>query len=636
MGFLKDFSDLFELSRGKKKEKVKLKSLVHIYRVFGRHYRKYKGILIFAFISLFLAIGVEVLAPWPLKLILDHIILKEELPDKLAIFNQFIQSDPKTALIYLSISIVVLAILQAVFSYWNKFFVSSTGDRLVADIRERVFDHLLRLSLSFHESSRSGNMIYLLTGDIEKMKDILIDLPQNVIRRVFTFLAYAGLMVILDWKLALLALASIPVFYAFTVYFGEGMKKAVKKQRKKEGEVASILTENLQSMALVQAYGQEDRERERFMSENQKSLKAQLKALQLQKTFSRIVDIIVTLSTAAVLYFGGKFALGGQILPGTLVIFVAYLRDIYGTVEDFGGLMIKVAKAQVSGDRILEIVENDMIMEDHPGAIEAPDLKGHIVFDNVSFAYRRGHEVLKQIKFEIKPGTTVALVGPSGAGKSTLVSLLLRFYDPKEGAILIDGHDIRRFRLDSYRRQITVLLQDAPLFNQSVRDNIAFGNPHATEEDIIRAAKLAQAHDFIMEWPDGYNTIMEEGGNNLSGGQKQRINIARAIIRNTPIVILDEPGTGLDVETEKKIQTALKHLMHNKTAFIIAHSFSSIAHADLIILIDGGAIKALGPHKQLLEENPAYRDWFVTQAGIQEAREPVMITKSEEDPHHAV
>jgi ATP-binding cassette subfamily B protein len=617
MQFVKDLSKLREMGKKKEKEheKLNLPGLVKIYKVFGRHYKKYRKVLTVAYLCLFAGIAMEMLGPWPLKLILDHLVLEERLPASLRFLRPWFEDDPLQALLFLALAVVLIAVLEAIFTYFNKFWVSSTGDRINADIRERVFAHLQRLSLSFHESVQSGNLVYLLTSDTKEMKNILIDFPQDFTQRIVTFAGYTVLMLALDWRLGLIALSTAPLIYLFTKYFGAGMKKAMRKKRKQEGQVASIISENVTAMALVQAYGREETEMARFDAQNRESLEAQLRALRLHRTYSRITDVLVTLSTAGVLYWGGRYALDGTVLPGTLVVFVAYLRDIYGSFEKFSGLFLSVAKSQVSGERLLELVENDMVAQDDPKAVSAPPFNGRIEFKNVSFAYKNGRTVLKNLSFVVEAGETVALVGHSGAGKSTLISLLLRFYDPQEGRILIDGKDIRHYTLKSLRDQMTIVLQEAPLFRQTVRENIAFGKIGATAEEIVAAAKLAEAHDFVMQLPEGYSTMMYEGGDNLSGGQKQRLNIARAIIRDTPIMILDEPVTGLDARAEAKINTAIHRLTRNKTAFIVAHKFSTIANAGKILLLEEGELAHEGAHEQLLRESPRYRELYELQFG---------------------
>lgn len=613
MQFVDDLTELYKMSKKKEKERFNFSILVEIYKTFGRHYRKYWKMLLVAYASLFATIGITLLTPWPLKIILDYVILKEEVPKNLAILKPLALYNPKLLLLFLALALIVITVLEACFSYVNKFWVSMVGDRMNADIRERIFAHLQRLSLSFHTSVRSGDLVYVVSSDATKMKDILIDCPQDFTHRFGSIAVTAGLMAVLEWRLALMALSVLPPLYLMSRYFGAGMRKAMRKTRDQQAEVASVIVENVTQVALIQAYGREQSELARFRRENQKGLRARLQALRMQRAYSRISDFLVVLSTAAVLYFGGYYALGGAMLPGTLLVFVAYVRDINGAIMKSSNLIPSLADALASGERLLELVGNDMVMQDAPQAFPAPPLAGRIEFDNVSFAYKTGHTVLKHLSFVVEAGETVALVGHSGAGKSTLISLLLRFYDPSHGRILIDGHDVRQLTLTSLRNQMTVLLQDAMLFRQSVRDNIAFGKMGATDEDIIAAATLAEAHGFIMEMPQGYDTVMYEGGENLSGGQKQRINIARAIIRDTPIVILDEPVTGLDAKTEAQVNAALQHLTQDKTTFIIAHKFSTIVGADKILLLEDGHAVHYGTHAQLLRDSAQYRELYTLQ-----------------------
>ncbi|MCG8607144.1 ABC transporter ATP-binding protein/permease [bacterium] len=615
--FVENLLALWRANKRAEPDRIRIRGLIDSYRTFGRHYRKYWKLFLLAGFGLIATVGVSLLQPWPLKLILDHLILQQPFPEQFSFLETLRGSDPTLLLLALAVSVVVIAVLKAIFSYLNKYFVSSTGHRIVADIRERVFVHLQRLSLSFHDSMHSGNLVYTLTSDISQLKMILISFPQDLCKQMLGLFTTAFLMLALDWRLALIGMSTMPIVYLMTRFFGAGLKGAMQRKRKQEGGISSLISENVQSMALVQAYGREKSERDRFSVEAGRSLDAQLQGLRLHQTYSRLTDLTSTVAMAMVLYFGGRFAFGGDILPGTLVVFVAYLREVLSSVEKFNSLFLGLASSQVASERIMEVIGNEMIVKDAPSAVPAPALKGHLKFDSVSFAYRKGKRVLEDLNFEIMPGETIALVGHSGAGKSTLISLLLRFYDPQQGRILIDGRDSREFTIKSLRDQITILLQDAKLFRQSVADNIAFGKKGATREEVIAAAKMAQAHEFIMDMPDGYDTLMYEGGENLSGGQKQRINIARAIIRNTALLILDEPSTGLDAKAEAQIATALSHLTGGKTTFIIAHRFSTIKNADRILLLEEGQLAHFGTHERLFDESEQYRELYEIQFGNQ-------------------
>jgi ATP-binding cassette subfamily B protein len=599
----------------KDQEKVSYKTMFRIYKVFGRHYREHWKLIALAYFGLLLTILVSLLTPWPLKLILDNVILKNPLPEKFSFVEQWFGEDGQTLLLVLALAYVALRVLDGLVSYMHKIGLLTVSSIMGADITERIFAHLQRLSLSFHQSMRSGDLLYRVTADLGSIRTILIDLPQSSVYRLFTIVTHVGLMLMMEWRLALLAFSVIPVLYYYHRRISSGLQAASEKKRKKESNITSLIAENVTAVALVQAYGREDWLQARFAAENRESLESGITAMRLSKLFKRINDILAAVGAGMVVYFGGSLAVDGAILPGTLVLFASYLKNLYSPIEKFADEMLGVAKAQVSGRRVLELVECDMVMRDAPNAISAPLFKGRLEFRQVSFAYHESTEVLKNLNVVVEPGETVALVGHSGAGKSTLVSLLMRFYDPQKGQILIDGRELREFTLKSLRSRVTILMQEARLFNKTVRENIGFGKIDATEEEIIQAAKLAQAHEFIMQMPQGYDTMIDEGGDNLSGGQRQRLNIARAIIRNTPILILDEPATALDARTEAKIHQALDELTKGKTTFIIAHKFSTISRADKILALEHGQLAGFGKHDELLETCRPYRELYELQLG---------------------
>jgi ATP-binding cassette, subfamily B, bacterial len=594
------------------------RTLLRLYKVFGRHYKKHWKLAAVAYSGLLLTILIALVAPWPLKLILDHVILGNPLPEKAAFLSRwFGEKNTELVLAGLVLAFILCQVLDSVFSYMHRVGILSIGEKLVTDIRQHVFAHLQRLSLSFHESARSGDLVYRLTADIHDVKAILVQLPQQCVYRLIMILSHVGLMLVLEWRLALMAFGMIPILYYFQWRLGSSVRSATQSKKSKESDVASLITENVTAMALVQAYGREDLQQARFASENRGSLDFELTALQLTQTFKRLSDLLIALGTGCVVYYGGSLAFDNAILPGTLILFVAYLKNLYKPLEKFADMLLEVANSQVAGARLLELVECDMVMQDAAEAVPAPRFTGRVEFRQVSFGYQKDVDVLQHLNFVVEAGEIVALVGPSGAGKSTLLSLLLRFYDPQHGQILIDGHDIRTFTLKSLRDQMTVVMQEARLFNQTVHENIGFGKIDAIEEEIVRAAKLAQAHNFIMQMPEGYKTFISEGGDNLSGGQKQRLNLARAIIRDTPILILDEPTTALDTQAEAKIHAALRELVRGKTTFIIAHKFSTITHADKILLLDAGKLAAYGTHETLMKTSEGYRELYELQCSRQ-------------------
>jgi ATP-binding cassette subfamily B protein len=642
------------------------KTLLRLYKVFGRHYKKHWKLAVAAYAGLLLTILIALCSPWPLKLILDHVVLGNPLPAQVAFLDRWLEKNygeslpakapPLTPgsgedygeplpdqvpsltpgkgenslelmLAGLVLAFILFQVLDSLFTYMHRVGMLSLGEMLVTDIREHVFAHLQRLSLSFHESARSGDLVYRLTADIHDIKTILVQVPQQFVYRLTMIVSHVGLMLLLEWRLALVAFGMVPILYYFQWRIGNRVRSAMQSKKSKESDVTSLITENATAMALVQAYGREDLQQARFASENRHSLTFEITALRLTQTFKRCGDLLMGLGTGGVVYYGGSLAFDGTILPGTLVLFVAYLKNLYKPVEKFADMLLQIATAQVAGARLLELVECDMVMQDAPDAVPAPQLTGRVEFREVSFAYQQDSDVLQHLNFVAEAGEIVALVGLSGAGKSTLLSLLLRFYDPQQGQILIDGHDIRTFTLKSLRDQMTIVMQEARLFNQTVRENLGFGKTDATMEDIVRAAKLAQAHDFIVQMPDGYETLMSEGGDNLSGGQKQRLNLARAIMRDTPILILDEPTTALDAQAEAHIHAALHELTRGKTTFIIAHKFSTIAHADKILMLEAGKPAAYGTHEALMRTSRGYRELYELQFG----RQPAYTTVATDD-----
>jgi ABC-type multidrug transport system fused ATPase/permease subunit len=438
---------------------------------------------------------------------------------------------------------------------------------------------------------------------------------QELAKIFLTFCSTLAIMIWMDWQLTLLALSIIPPLYLMTYYFSRSIQTAVKKKRSQEGEVASILQETITSMTVVQAFTGEKNEKKRFHKESTHSLEAGLKRARLAGAFNRLVRILNTCGIALVVGYGAWRVLGGGLSPGDLLVIISYVRRLYTPIDDLSGFTVSYMTNLVSGRRVLGLVETDTEIKDAPDAIQAPSFRGEVSFENVYFGYERGEPVLQDLSFTVEPGQMVALVGSSGTGKTTVVNLLLRFCDPWEGRILIDGQDIRRFRLKALRKQMSVVLQESILFRRSIRQNIAYGKRDSCIEEVVAAAKKAQAHDFIMKLPEGYRTILDERGENLSGGQRQRIALARAILRNAPVLILDEPASGLDAITEAQLNATLTRLMQGKTTFIIAHRLSTIEKADLILVIEEGKVIEQGTHTELLANSGLYRQLYSLQHG---------------------
>jgi len=586
-----------------------------VIRTFAPDLLKHWRLLSVAVLGMVLAVGTDLARPWPLKLIFDHVLLDRALPPRAAWLGRLFGTEPLQLLLPISLMIIAIAVLNAFFSYMNKYLMSVVGETMVVDVRERIFVHLQALSLNFHERSRSGDLVVRLTSDINKLKKLYIDSIQDMGSHAIRLAGIIGTLLWMDWKLFLLAFSIVPLMYFVTHFFSRQVKEQQKDKRNRESDVASIVQENMASISLIQAYQAEEGEHQRFEKKNRQSLAAEIRTAQLSKSFKRAVQITIAAGTTGVIYYGARRVLGGELSPGDLLIFSAYLKELYGPIDKFSEILVDLAQAVVSGERLVELVEQPVVIKDDPKAEPAPALRGDVDFRHVCFSYKKGQQVLKDLTFKARAGQTIALVGSSGAGKSTIANLLMRFYDPTDGEIFIDGADIRGYTLHSLRSQITVMLQDTHLFRKSVRENIALGKPGATDEEIIFAAKAAQIHEFIMSLPQGYDTLIEERGVNFSGGQKQRLSVARAILRDAPILILDEPTTGLDALAEAQVNQALQRLMAGRTTFVIAHRFTTIANADHILVIEAGKITEEGRHEELLENSTTYRSLYELQYG---------------------
>ena len=593
---------------------IKLRTIWILYGTFGPHLKPYWKWFVLAYAGLIGTVLMNLVKPWPLKLIFDYILLDKSMPDGATYFTSILGNDKPTLLIICCMSIVLVVFLDSVFSYSHKYLMAAAGERVINDIRRWVFDHLQILPQSFHGTSRSGDLTLRLTSDINAIKKLLIGSVQTFATYLLTFASLIITMLWMDWRLTLVALAVVPPLYIMSFRFSRKVEVLEKTKRAKESEVAAIVQETMTSMPVVQAFTQEAQERQRFAKATDESLLADLKKMRLSRTVRRAVQLVMASGTALVVWYGARRALAGEVTPGDLIVFAAYLKDLYGPIGGFSELVMDFLSTVVCSERIAAIVGTDITVKDSPHAITAPPFEGAVRFEDVTFGYAPGEPVLQQLSFTVTPGQIVALVGFSGTGKTTVVNLLLRFFDPWQGRILIDGQDIRRFKLESLRRQMSAVLQESILFRRTIGENIAYGKPHARFEEIVAAAKAAQAHGFIMKLPHGYDTLVSERGINLSGGQRQRIALARAILRNAPILILDEPVTGLDAITESQLHATLVRLMQGRTTFVIAHRLSTIRQADLILVIEEGKVIERGTHAELLAKSNLYHQLYSLQS----------------------
>ena len=565
-----------------------------------------------SFAALFTEVVLRVLEPWPLKFIFDQVlgVHRARAPGGGAIFDGI---EPATLLVLAIAALLVITGLRALVDYATRIGFALAGNRVLTAARNQVYRHLQRLSMSFHTKAKSGDLLLRVMSDIGTIKDATVTAALPLVANVLVLAGMLGMMFWVHWQLALLALASVPVFWLGTVFFGRRIQEAARKQRKREAAMAAGAAETIGGIKTVQALCLEEALADAFVRRNKSSLKQDVKGARLSAALGRTIGFLIAASTALVLWYGAHLVLSGQLTPGDLLVFLAYLKSGFRPVQDFAKQTGRLAKASAAGERVIQLLEQIPDVADLPGAVPAPAFQGTVRFDGVTFAYEPAQSVLKKIDFEVKAGQQVALIGPSGIGKSTLVNLLLRFYDPVAGRVLVDGADIRQYTLSSLRAQISVVLQDTFLFAASVRENIAFGAPGASSEAIEAAALLANAHDFILGLPQGYDTMLGERGVTLSGGQRQRIAIARAAVRQAPILLLDEPVTGLDEESERAILEALDRVAQRQTTFFITHDLKLAAQADRIFYLEQGEVLEQGSHAELIEASGRYAALFKLQ-----------------------
>ena len=583
--------------------------------------RPYWKQLALAFVAVFGETFSDVLEPWPIKIVIDNILQSKKVPGWLAGFVSGAFGQNKLAVLNFAVAAVAgIAVVGAISSYVEKYLTTSVSQWVTHDLRRTLYNHIQRLSLAEYDKTQTGDLISRVTSDINAVQDFINSALLGIIVNVLTLVGMAGVMFYINWRFTLIALSIAPALFAVVYYLTRRIKKASREVRKKESELVSIVQEVLTSVRVVKAFAREDFEVTRFESQSLENVETALEARSIKAKLSPIVDVMVAAGTCLVLAYGARLALSGQISTGVLIVFLLYLGKMYKPMRDLSKSTDTVSKAIVGYERIEEVLEIEARVRDLPGARKAPRFKGKIEFDHVNFAYEDNIPVLKDMRFEIEAGQVAAIVGPSGVGKTTIISLIPRLYDPQSGTIKIDGVDIRRYKLKCLREQISFVLQETLLFHTSVWENIAYGKPDASPDQIIRAAKQANAHEFIVQLSEGYGTMVGERGVTLSGGQRQRIAIARAIVRNTPILVLDEPTTGLDSSSEQAVIEALERLMKGKTCIVVAHHLSTIRHADVIFVVKESELVEKGTHDQLLAAGGLYAELYKIQTSEGEGK----------------
>jgi len=553
--------------------------------------------LVLTVISMFALVGVQLLAPWIIRSLVG------------AVTDQAVWNEQTMAFVTrLALILLGLYIGRAALQFVRSYMAHVAGWGVVADARRHIYEHLQRLSLRFYEDKQTGQLMSRMVNDSDLFERLIAHAVPDVLVNALTLIGVSAVLFGMSWRLALLSMAPIPLIVLAMRAFARYVRPAFRERQKELGQLNATLNDNLSGIREIKAFTQEEREALRIRKHIHNYRDSLLRALRLMATFQPFIDFASSLGTVVVIYFGGQLAFQEILSVADLVAFFLYLEMFYQPVRALSGAWESVQEALAGGDRVAELLQEEPEVEETGKAVTLPGrAAGALTFRDVTFHYDQGDTVLEHIDLEIPANKVVALVGPTGVGKTTLASLIPRFYDVCDGQITLDGHDIRAIKLKSLRQQISIVLQDVFLFHGTVRENILFGQPDATEEEMVRAAQIANAEEFIARLPDGYDTMIGERGVKLSGGQKQRLAIARAVLKDAPILILDEATSSVDTESELLIQQALERLMAGRTTLIIAHRLSTIRNADMIVVLEGKRIVERGTHRELMARDGLYR-----------------------------
>jgi ATP-binding cassette subfamily B protein len=567
---------------------------------------------VWALLQVFAIAGFELLKPWPLQIVIDHALGGKPMAGQLAGFSAV------GLLVIACVAIVAVQIASGALTLLHNYTTIGVGQRMVNDLRGALYAHLQRLSLAFHSRQKVGDLMYRVTADSFAVQTMIMNGLLPIISAVVLLGGMLFILVPLDPTLTLLSLTIVPALFVLIAIFNRKITTVAGQVRDADGVVYSLVQWAISSVKVVQAFTKEEAEYRRFMVASRASLGATLKLYNWQTLYSGVVNVVIAAGTAIVLYAGGRAVIDGTLTVGQLIVFISYLAQLYQPVNQITQSWGLIAGARIGAGRVFEILDTEADLKD--GAREFPPegARGDIAWQGISFNYRADTPVLRAVDLEIKAGMKVALVGPTGAGKSTLLGLLPRFFDPSTGIITIDGVDVREFTLKSLRQQIAMVLQPPLIFPISVRENIAYGRPEASAEEVEAAARLARIHDLVVSLPQGYDTVIGESGATLSEGEKQRLTIARALLRDAPILILDEPTSALDVETEAVVMQGIERLTTGRTTFIIAHRLSTVRSCDLVLVLRDGIIVEKGGVAELIAQKGVFADYYNTQFRVEE------------------
>ena len=566
--------------------------------------KPYMHRLLFAMVCTIMAAAGNLYIPWIIKDMIDEVLADKN----------------GTMLNWIAASIIAIFIVRGLFWYGQNYLMSYVGQSVIIDIRAAVFKKIQRLSVSFYDKNKTGTIMSYVTNDVNALQSAMVENTIEMITEGFILIGSVVAMIYLDWRLTLFTVCTFPVVLWFMEFFGKKIRKTGGRIQECTADITSVLQESVASARVIKSFVREDYEVDRFDVENKANFRANMKNAQLMATLTPVVELVAAIGVTMIIWYGGNNVINGTITAGSLVAFLTYAVNISNPIKRLTRVIGNIQKALAAAQRVFMIIDMPEEIAESRDAKQLPEVIGKVEFQNVSFAYDDKGNVITDLSFSVKPGEVIAIVGPSGAGKSTIANLLPRFYDVNKGDIKIDGHSVREVTLDSLREQVGIVPQETMLFNGSVYNNILYGRLDATKEEIEAAAKAANAHDFIMQLTDGYETKLGDRGVNLSGGQRQRIAIARAILKNPRILILDEATSALDTESERVVQEALDRLMVGRTSFVIAHRLSTVKNADKILVLEKGNLVESGTHDELLALDGLYAHLYKIQYRNKEAK----------------
>lgn len=571
--------------------------------------RPYRMRLLIVFIAMLVEIAASLAAPWTLKLVLDDALGQHQLPAWLAWAHHYgFGRHAMGVALFAGVATLVIAVVGAIATYIDNYYTTNIGQWVANDLRIRIYEHLHRLSLRYYDQAKVGSLISTIMTDVDTLQNFASSSTLDILVDFITILFMIGIMIWLDWDFTLIALGVTPFLLVFVMRLKKAVKEVTRAVRARQSEMLSVIQQGLGSVRSIKAFGRQDLELARLEAASHATVDAALRARQVKSILSPLVSVVVAACTAIVLWKGTSLIVAGTMTAGALTVYLAYLAKFFKPVKDLASMTSAIAQTTVALERIQGILSADDVIRVSDDATGPGRVLGGIRFENVAFCYEKDAPVLRGVSFEIRPGQVVGIVGPTGSGKSTVLSLIPRFYETTAGRILIDGQDIRDIKLAALREQIGFVLQETVLFRGTIRENIAYGRPDAADEEIVAAAKIANADEFIARMPNGYDSLVGERGDTLSGGQRQRIGIARAVIRNSPIMVLDEPTAALDTESEHLVVEGLSRLMAGRTVIMIAHRLSTIRDVDKIIVLKDGVVAEQGTNDELVALGGVYAD----------------------------